>query len=107
VNSHNYREFDNQGPYFLALISRKKPLKRLFAAIQFLTSFEKNFYLILIAASILIVLIVFRDVRTVIFQMISAFTTTGYSITNIVLLPQLFILMLMVNHSTMVLSIVW
>jgi len=61
----------------------------------FLSSFEKNVFFIMIIASILIVFAAYRDIGVVAFQLVSAFTTTGYSIAPIHLLPQIFILFIM------------
>ncbi len=62
---------------------------------EFFKSFEKNVFLIFLLVSIGLTLLVFTDIKVVVFELISAFTTTGYSITNISILPSLFIMLIM------------
>ncbi|NQV90941.1 TrkH family potassium uptake protein [Candidatus Woesearchaeota archaeon] len=67
---------------------------------SFLKSYEKNLFLVFLLISIGLTLFVFRDVRVVVFELISAFTTTGYSITNISVLPPLFLMLIMLGMVT-------
>lgn len=64
---------------------------------QFLSYAEKNIFLLILILAGLISLAVTQDFRVISFEIISAFTTTGYSITNISLLPQLFIFILVLG----------
>lgn len=63
----------------------------------FLNGFEKNIFLLFITLAVLVTLSVYTDFKTVVFDLVSAFTTTGYSTTPIALLPPLFILMIMIG----------
>lgn len=63
----------------------------------FFTAFEKNILLLLILVTVAISLFVYTDLLSVSFMLISAFTTTGYSLTTIGLLPQLFIFFIMLG----------
>ncbi|MBU1017624.1 TrkH family potassium uptake protein [Patescibacteria group bacterium] len=62
---------------------------------HFFKSFEKNVFLIFVALAVAISLTVYMDFTSVVFEIVSAFTTTGYSMSPIALLPPLFILMIM------------
>lgn len=64
---------------------------------EFFKSFEKNVFLIFILVGALLSLIVMIDVKMVFFELISAFTTTGYSVSNLALLPQLFIFIMVIG----------
>ena len=63
----------------------------------FLLAFEKNVLFMMIFAAFLMTLLVTTDIKMIAFELISAFTTTGYSTTSIALLPQLFIMMIMLG----------
>jgi trk system potassium uptake protein len=77
----------------ISFITHNQLLKRKFK--EFILSFEKNIFILFLLIGTILTLIVSTDVRTVLFELISAFTTTGYSITNISLLPPLFIAIMM------------
>jgi trk system potassium uptake protein len=77
----------------ISFITHNKLLKRKFK--EFFSSFEKNVFFISLIIAIGLTLFVFKDIKIILFQLISAFTTTGYSITNISLLPPLFIMLMM------------
>jgi trk system potassium uptake protein TrkH len=64
---------------------------------EFRDSFEKNVLFAFILVGALLSLIVMTDVKMVFFELISAFTTTGYSVSKIAALPQLFIVIIMVG----------
>ncbi|MGD9153063.1 MAG: potassium transporter TrkG [Gammaproteobacteria bacterium] len=64
---------------------------------EFILSYEKNIFLLFLLLGIGITFVVFTDVKVVIFQLISAFTTTGYAITKIAILPHLFIMMIVIG----------
>lgn len=68
-----------------------------FKFLAYLKTFEKNVFLIILAATILLTLLTYSDIGTVIFHLTSAFTTTGYTITPIALLPQFFLLMIIIG----------
>jgi len=63
---------------------------------KFIYAFEKNVLLIILLVMIVISWLSFPNLQVVVFQLISALTTTGYSISAIALLPHLFIMMMMV-----------
>jgi trk system potassium uptake protein len=77
----------------ISFIAHNLLLKRRFA--DFLNSFEKNVFLVFLIISAGLTLVFFSDFKVVLFELISAFTTTGYSLTNISLLPPLFIMLMM------------
>ncbi|MBU1446168.1 hypothetical protein KKD70_02815 [Patescibacteria group bacterium] len=77
----------------ISFVTHNRLMQRKFK--QYLLDYEKNILLIFIGSAVVLSLIVFPDIQIVLFQMISAFTTTGYSITNVALLPQLVILLIM------------
>ncbi|MBN2087160.1 TrkH family potassium uptake protein [Candidatus Peregrinibacteria bacterium] len=64
---------------------------------DFLFSFEKNVLFLMIIVAFITTLLVSTDVKNIAFVLISAFTTTGYSTTALALLPQLFIMMIMLG----------
>lgn len=66
---------------------------------DFFLSPEKNIFLIFLLVGIGITLVVFPHVKIVLFQLISAFTTTGYSISKISALPPLFIMIIVIGMS--------
>jgi len=79
----------------MSFIAHNDLLRRKFRS--FLSSLEKNIFFIFLLLSIGLTFIVFTDARMIFFELISAFTTTGYSITNISVLPPLFILLIMIG----------
>ena len=64
---------------------------------EFLFSFEKNVFLIFIVISGLLVLTVATDFGVTLFELVSAFTTTGYGLSNYALLPPLIIFVMMLG----------
>ncbi|MBD3313076.1 hypothetical protein GF345_01405 [Candidatus Woesearchaeota archaeon] len=62
---------------------------------NFIASFEKNVLLVMLAVFIGLGFLALSDAKTVLFEIISAFTTTGYSISDIPALPHLFIMLIM------------
>lgn len=64
---------------------------------EFFMSFEKNVFLVFVAAAILVTLVVLHDFKTVSFNLISAFTTTGYATQSISTLPALFVFMVVLG----------
>lgn len=64
---------------------------------EFFRSFEKNIFLIFILISGLLGLLVWPDAKMVFFELISAFTTTGFSVSTIALLPELFVVIMMLG----------
>lgn len=79
----------------ISFISHNDLLRKKFRS--FLSSSEKNVFFIFLLLSIGLTFTVFTDARVILFELISAFTTTGYSITNISVLPPLFIMLIMVG----------
>jgi trk system potassium uptake protein len=77
----------------ISFIVHNQLLKRKFK--EFIFSFEKNLFLLFIIISSALTLIVFTDLKVVLFELISAFTTTGYSLGNISAYPPLFIMLIM------------
>jgi trk system potassium uptake protein len=77
----------------ISFITHNELLKLRFK--EFFNSFEKNIFFIALAIGVGLALIVFKDIKIVFFELISAFTTTGYSITDISVLPPLFIVLIM------------
>lgn len=78
-----------------SFMAHSKLLKGKF--IDFITHFEKNLMLLAIIGASILSYITFPNLKIVLFQIISAFTTTGYSIISINLVPQLFIFMIMLG----------
>ena len=64
---------------------------------DFFRSFEKNVFLLFILISAGLGFLVWPDLKMVFFELISAFTTTGFSVSNIALLPELFIVIMMLG----------
>ncbi len=64
---------------------------------EFLRHPESNIFFVFIGAAILLTLTSSADLKLVLFEIISAFTTTGYTLTDIASLPQLFIMVIMVG----------
>ncbi|MFH1275598.1 MAG: potassium transporter TrkG [Candidatus Woesearchaeota archaeon] len=79
----------------ISFITHNKLLKIKFK--EFFGSLEKNIFFLFLIICIGLTFIVFSDAKIIIFQLISAFTTTGYSITNISALPSLFIMFIMLG----------
>jgi trk system potassium uptake protein TrkH len=79
----------------ISFVTHNKLLQRKWK--DFLFAFEKNVLFIMLIFAFLITLLVTTNVKEIAFELISAFTTTGYSMTAIALLPQLFILMIMLG----------
>jgi trk system potassium uptake protein len=77
----------------ISFIAHNKLLQARFK--EFFLSFEKNLFLLILLSAVLLVLTVYSEVKVVIFELISAFTTTGYSLVDISILPHLFIMMIM------------
>jgi trk system potassium uptake protein len=75
-----------------SFLTLNKILQRKFK--EFFFAFEKNIFFIMIIISSIITYFIFPKIKIVLFQLISAFTTTGFSITKISILPQLFIFIL-------------
>ena len=64
---------------------------------EFVLSFEKNVFFVIIAIAGLLAMTVATDVPIAFFELISAFTTTGYGVSNFALLPPLLIFVLMLG----------
>ncbi len=64
---------------------------------DFLRHPERNILFIFIGVAFLITLISSTNVKVVLFEIVSAYTTTGYTLTNVASLPQLFIMVIMVG----------
>jgi len=79
----------------ISFIIHNKLLQKKFK--EFFSSFAINSCFAFIILSVILTLFIYPDVKVVIFELVSSFTTTGYSITNISLLPQLFIIMIMIG----------
>lgn len=75
-----------------SFIAHNKILQKKFK--EFILSYEKNIFLLFLVLGIIITLFVYTDLKVVLFELISAFTTTGYSISEISTLPPLFIMMI-------------
>jgi trk system potassium uptake protein len=73
----------------ISFITHNKLFTRAFK--KFLTDFEKNVFLVFLLLSIAVVLPIFPQIKIVVFQLVSAFTTTGYSLVEIPALPQFFL----------------
>jgi len=79
----------------ISFITHNKLLKHKFK--DFFLSYEKNVLVIFILIISLIGLFFVHDIKIAVFETISAITTTGFSITRIHLLPQIFILLIFVG----------
>lgn len=64
---------------------------------EFVLSYEKNIFLLFLLLGFGLTLFVFTNVKVIIFQLVSAYTTTGYAITKIAALPHLFIMIMMIG----------
>ncbi|MBD3310742.1 hypothetical protein GF351_05995 [Candidatus Woesearchaeota archaeon] len=64
---------------------------------EFFLQTEKNVMILLMLAAGALAFWSFPNLRTAAFEIISAYTTTGYALTEISLLPQLFIFLLMIG----------
>jgi trk/ktr system potassium uptake protein len=76
----------------ISFIAHSKILQKKFK--EFIFSYEKNIFFLFLVLGISVSLIVYADLKVVLFELISAFTGTGYSISEISTLPPLFIMML-------------
>jgi trk system potassium uptake protein len=79
----------------ISFIVHNKLLKKKFK--EFFFSFEKNVFFVFLIVSIILTYFVYPNIKIVLFELISAFTTTGFSIINISILPPLFIMLIMVG----------
>lgn len=79
----------------ISFVSHNRLLKLQFK--RFLYDYEKNILILFIILAVGVSFVVLPDIKLLIFQMISAFTTTGFSTTAIALLPQLVIFLLMIG----------
>jgi trk system potassium uptake protein len=77
----------------ISFIAHNEILKMRFK--EFFNSLGKNIFFLFLTIGVGLAFIVFRDLKVVFFELISAFTTTGYSITDISALPPLFIVLIM------------
>lgn len=64
---------------------------------KFLSAYEKNVFLFVLLVAIGIGFLMIHDIKISAFEMISAFTTTGYSLSAIHLMPHLFIMIVMMG----------
>ncbi|MDH5596491.1 MAG: hypothetical protein OEY44_00170 [Candidatus Peregrinibacteria bacterium] len=64
---------------------------------EFIYSFEKNVFLVLLTFATLVTLLTHADLIVSFFMMVSAFTTTGYALGPISVLPALFIFMVTIG----------
>ncbi|MBU0727111.1 hypothetical protein KKA95_00320 [Patescibacteria group bacterium] len=78
-----------------SFVTHNKLLLKKFKA--FFTSFEKNLMLLIILITSLLTLIVFPNLKIVLFQLISSFTTTGYSVTDFHFIPEFFVVAIMIG----------
>ncbi len=62
---------------------------------RFLAAFEKNVFFVFVLLATAVSLIALFDLKIVFFEIISAFSTTGYTIAPVERFPQLFIMMIM------------
>jgi trk system potassium uptake protein TrkH len=79
----------------ISFIAHNKIFQRKFK--EFILSFEKNIFLLFLISGIIITLFVYTDVKVILFELISAFTGTGYSISEISTLPPLFIMIIIIG----------
>ncbi|MGD9108326.1 MAG: potassium transporter TrkG [Gammaproteobacteria bacterium] len=64
---------------------------------EFFLSYERNVFLLFLLLGVGLTFFVFTNAKIIIFQLISAFTTTGYAITKISVLPHLFIMIIVLG----------
>lgn len=64
---------------------------------DFLHHTERNILFAFIGVALLVAFVSSQNVRVVIFEVVSAYTTTGYTIASVASLPKLFILVIMVG----------
>jgi trk system potassium uptake protein TrkH len=76
----------------ISFIAHNKILQKKFK--EFILSYEKNIFLLFLILGISITIFVYADLKVILFELISAFTTTGYSISEISTLPPLFIMII-------------
>jgi trk system potassium uptake protein TrkH len=79
----------------ISFISHNKLIQRKFK--EFIITYEKNILLLFIFIAFGLAFLFTGDFRMSAFEIISAFTTTGYSISEIALLPQLVILLIVIG----------
>lgn len=79
----------------ISFITHNKLFRRKFK--EFFSDLQIRVFLALLAISIAVTLLVYGKVRIVVFEIISSFSTTGYSITSIPVLPPLFIFVILVG----------
>lgn len=79
----------------ISFIIHNKLLNQKF--VDFFRSYEKNVFIILILVSSLITLFFVPDLRVAFFEIISAFTTTGYSLSNIPSFPHMVIMLIILG----------
>ena len=79
----------------ISFIAHSKLMK--FKLKEFLSNNELRIFLVLISIMFVVSFTLVKDFKTTIFHLISSFTTTGYSTTNISLLPSLFIFFIMIS----------
>jgi len=79
----------------ISFIAHNSLLKKKFR--EFLNAFEKNVFLVFLLVAIILALASYRNIRVVLFELVSAFTTTGYSIAEISLLPHIMIMLVMIG----------
>jgi len=64
---------------------------------EFFTAFEKNIFLLFILIAVIIVSFTYTNLVSIIFHLVSAFSTTGFAYTNISLLPEVFFMMIIMG----------
>ncbi len=64
---------------------------------EFILQSERNIMLLFTSLAVVAAFFTFPDIKIALFETISAYTTTGYSLTTIALLPQLFIFIIMLG----------
>jgi trk system potassium uptake protein TrkH len=79
----------------ISFVTHNKLLERQWK--KYISDFEKNFFFLILIFFTLIALVAITDLKVILFEIISALTTTGFSISYIPGLPQLFILILMLS----------
>lgn len=78
-----------------SFITHNKLLQKKFK--EFFLSFERNLMLIMILIAAILSTLFMPDIKVVLFELVSAFTTTGYSISTIPSLPQIVITLLVIG----------
>ena len=64
---------------------------------DFLLDSQSLVFFVIIITSVIVTLFVYNDAKTVIFEIISGFTTTGFTLTAVSLLPRFFIAVLVIG----------